>query len=172
MSIRRLPSELIDRIAAGEVVERPASALKELIENALDAGASSIAIRLSGGGIGLVEVADNGCGMAPAEMRLALERHATSKLPSDNISQVTSFGFRGEALPAIASVSRLALESREARSTSSGQAAPDGWRIEVDHGVKAGEGPAPLPPGTRVRIEELFGKVPARRKFLRSPRSE
>ncbi|MEJ7776016.1 MAG: DNA mismatch repair endonuclease MutL [Sphingomicrobium sp.] len=164
MSIRRLPSDLIDRIAAGEVVERPASALKELIENALDAGAASIAVRLSGGGTGLIEVADDGCGMNPAEMRLALERHATSKLPGDSISQVTSFGFRGEALPSIASVSRLTLESREAGA--------DGWRIEVDHGAKAGEGPAPLPPGTRVRIEDLFGKVPARRKFLRSPRAE
>jgi DNA mismatch repair protein MutL len=164
MSIRRLPSELIDRIAAGEVVERPASALKELVENALDAGASTIAIRLSGGGIGLIEVTDDGCGMDPGEMRLALERHATSKLPNDSIDSVTSFGFRGEALPSIASVSRLTLESRERGA--------DGWRIEVDHGRTAAEGPAALPPGTRVRIEELFGKVPARRKFLRSPRGE
>ena len=164
MSIRRLPSELIDRIAAGEVVERPASALKELVENALDSGASSITVRLAGGGIGLIEVADNGCGMSPAEMRLALERHATSKLPSDDIAEVTSFGFRGEALPSIASVSRLTLESRPAGA--------DGWRIAVDHGARAGEGPAALPPGTRVRVEDLFGKVPARRKFLRSLRGE
>jgi DNA mismatch repair protein MutL len=172
MSIRRLPSELIDRIAAGEVVERPASALKELIENALDAGAGSVAVRLSGGGTGLIEVADDGCGMSPGEMRLALERHATSKVPGDSIDQVTSFGFRGEALPSIASVARLTLESREAPSTSSGQAAPDGWRIEIDHGARVGEGPAALPPGTRVRVEELFGKVPARRKFMRSARAE
>ena len=164
MSIRRLPSELIDRIAAGEVVERPASALKELVENALDAGATNVAIRLSGGGISLIEVTDDGCGMSPDDMRLALERHATSKLPDDTIDRVTSFGFRGEALPSIASVSRLTLESRERGS--------DGWKIELDHGVRAGEGPAALPPGTRVRIEELFGKVPARRKFLRSPRGE
>jgi len=171
MSIRRLPSQLIDRIAAGEVVERPASALKELVENALDAGASNVTIRLSGGGIGLIEVTDDGCGMRPGDMRLALERHATSKLPHDSIDQVTSFGFRGEALPSIASVSRLTLESRERPSTGSGQAA-DGWRIEVDHGVRVGEGPAALPPGTRVRVEDLFGKVPARRKFLRSARGE
>ncbi|MGH6705830.1 MAG: DNA mismatch repair endonuclease MutL, partial [Sphingomicrobium sp.] len=164
MSIRRLPSELINRIAAGEVVERPASALKELVENALDAGAASVAIRLSAGGLDLVEVTDDGCGMDPAEMSLALERHATSKLPDDRIDAVTSFGFRGEALPSIASVARLTLESRPAGS--------DGWRITVDHGEKAGEGPAALPPGTRVRVEGLFDKVPARRKFLRSPRAE
>ena len=164
MSIRRLPSDVINRIAAGEVVERPASALKELVENALDAGAGTIAIRISAGGLELVEVTDDGHGMAPAEMALALERHATSKLPDDAIEAVTSFGFRGEALPSIASVSRLILESRPRGS--------DGWRIEIDHGVKAGEGPAALPPGTRVRVEGLFEKVPARRKFLRSPRSE
>jgi DNA mismatch repair protein MutL len=164
MSIRRLPPELINRIAAGEVVERPASALKELIENALDAGATQLAVRLYAGGLELVEVTDDGCGMAPDEMRLALERHATSKLPDDAIDQVTSFGFRGEALPSIASVSRLTLESRVRGA--------DGWKIEIDHGQPAGEGPAALPPGTRVRIEGLFDKVPARRKFLRSPRAE
>jgi DNA mismatch repair protein MutL len=102
--------------------------------------------------------------MAPGEMHLALERHATSKLPDDAIDTVTSFGFRGEALPSIASVSRLTLESRPRGS--------DGWRITVDHGAKDGEGPAALPPGTRVRVEGLFDKVPARRKFLRTPRSE
>jgi DNA mismatch repair protein MutL len=164
MSIRRLPWELINRIAAGEVVERPASALKELIENSLDAGAKSVAIRLSAGGLDLVEVTDDGSGMEPADMGLALERHATSKLPTDAIEEVTSFGFRGEALPSIASVSRLTLESRPRGG--------DGWRLEIDHGVKAGEGPAALPPGTRVRVEGLFDKVPARRKFLRSPRAE
>ncbi len=164
MSIRRLPSELINRIAAGEVVERPASALKELIENALDAGAATVAIRLSAGGLDRLEVTDDGSGMAPQAMLLALERHATSKLPDDAIEAVTSFGFRGEALPSIASVSRLTLESRPRSG--------DGWRVEVDHGVKVGEGPAALPPGTRVRVEALFDKVPARRKFLRSPRAE
>jgi DNA mismatch repair protein MutL len=164
MSIRRLPSELVDRIAAGEVVERPASALKELVENALDAAAKNVIVRLSGGGIGLIEVVDDGSGMTPEDMRLALERHATSKLPTDSIDRVTSFGFRGEALPSIASVSRLTLESRTR--------AADGWQIVIDHGRKIGEGPAALPPGTRVRVEDLFEKVPARRKFLRTARSE
>jgi len=165
MSIRRLPSGLIDRIAAGEVVERPASALKELVENALDAGATHVAVRLSAGGLDLVEVSDDGWGMAPSEMALALERHATSKLPDDHIEDVTSFGFRGEALPSIASVSRLTIESRERGSS-------EGWRIAIDHGALAGEGPAAVPPGTRVRVEGLFDKIPARRKFLRSPRAE
>ena len=164
MSIRRLPSELINRIAAGEVVERPASALKELIENAVDAGARQVAIRLAAGGLELVEVADDGSGMTPDQMRLALERHATSKLSGDAIDRVTSFGFRGEALPSIASVSRLTMDSRVV--------GVDGWRIEIDHGVTVGEGPAALPPGTRVKVEGLVDKVPARRKFLRSPRAE
>jgi DNA mismatch repair protein MutL len=164
MSIRRLPPELINRIAAGEVVERPASALKELVENSLDAGSGQVSIRLAAGGLELVEVADDGCGMSPDEMRLALERHATSKLPSDAIDRVTSFGFRGEALPSIASVARLTLESRVAGA--------DGWRIAIDHGEPGGEAPAALPPGTRIRVEGLFDKVPARRKFLRSPRAE
>ena len=164
MSIRRLPPELINRIAAGEVVERPASALKELIENALDAGASQVVVRLYAGGLELIEVADDGCGMAPDEMLLALERHATSKLDGDAIDRVTSFGFRGEALPSIASVSRLTLESRVRGA--------DGWRIEIDHGEKIAQGPAALPPGTRIKVEGLFDKVPARRKFLRSPRAE
>src|SRR5438105_6157941 len=164
MSIRRLPKELINRIAAGEVVERPASALKELVENALDAGASEVSVRLHAGGLELIEVSDDGCGMAPEEMRLALERHATSKLPEDAIDRITSFGFRGEALPSIASVSRLTLDSRVQGA--------DGWRSEIDHGAPIGEGPAALPPGTRIKVEGLFDKVPARRKFLRRPRSE
>lgn len=164
MSIRRLPEHLVNRIAAGEVVERPASALKELVENAIDAGSTRIDIRLSGGGIDLIDVSDDGCGMAPEEMVLALERHATSKLPSDDIEHVATMGFRGEALPSIASVARLSLESR-VRGT-------DGWRRVVDNGRVVEEGPAALPPGTRVRVEGLFEKVPARRKFLRTPRSE
>ncbi|HTG38340.1 DNA mismatch repair endonuclease MutL [Sphingomonas sp.] len=169
MSIRRLPSHLINRIAAGEVVERPASALKELVENAIDAGACRISIRLSAGGVDGIEVADDGCGMDAAAMELALERHATSKLPeslwdSGAIEGVATLGFRGEALPSIASVARLTLESR-ARGA-------DGWRRVVDNGVLLEEGPAALPPGTRVRVDGLFARVPARRKFLRSARSE
>ena len=164
MSIRRLPSELVNRIAAGEVVERPASALKELVENALDAGSAMIRIRLVAGGLELIEVTDDGCGMPPAEMRLALERHATSKLSDEGLDRITSFGFRGEALPSIASVSLLTLDSRVRGA--------DGWRIVIDHGEPAGEGPAALPAGTSIRVERLFDKVPARRKFLRSPRAE
>ena len=162
--IRRLPDDLVNRIAAGEVVERPASALKELVENAIDAGSRSIAVRLTAGGLDCIEVTDDGCGMAPEEIALALERHATSKLPDEAIELVATLGFRGEALPSIASVARLTIESRPRGS--------DGWSRMVDHGVLAGEGPAALPPGTRIRVEDLFGRVPARRKFLRSARSE
>lgn len=164
MSIRRLPETLVNRIAAGEVVERPASALKELVENAMDAGADRITVRLVNGGIDLIEVSDNGCGMTPADMALALERHATSKLPDEAIENVTTLGFRGEALPSIASVARLTLESRVAGA--------DGWSRIVDNGELVSEGPAALPPGTRVRVEALFEKIPARRKFMRTARSE
>ncbi|ASJ91271.1 DNA mismatch repair endonuclease MutL [Porphyrobacter sp. CACIAM 03H1] len=169
--IRRLPSELVNRIAAGEVVERPAAALKELVENAIDAGARRIGVVLAEGGLQRIEVVDDGCGMGPAAMALALERHATSKLPDSLIGPdgaielVTTLGFRGEALPSIASVARLTIESREG-------AAAEGWRRVVDHGALIADEPAALPAGTRVRVEELFAKVPARRKFLRSARSE
>jgi DNA mismatch repair protein MutL len=164
MSIRRLPEHLVNRIAAGEVVERPASALKELVENAIDASARTIAVRLSDGGIAGVEVIDDGCGMTRDDMALALERHATSKLPDDAIEHVATLGFRGEALPSIASVATLTLESRVRGG--------DGWRRVVDNGKVIAEGPAALPPGTRVKVEGLFARVPARAKFLRSARSE
>lgn len=164
MSIRRLPDALINRIAAGEVVERPASALKELVENAIDAGAQNISIRLGAGGLDLVEVTDDGCGMTADDIALALERHATSKLPDDNIDQVLTMGFRGEALPSIASVSKFSVESRVRGG--------EGWSRVVDHGQLVSEGPAAIPPGTRVRVENLFANIPARRKFLRSPRAE
>jgi DNA mismatch repair protein MutL len=126
MPIRRLPSHLVDRIAAGEVVERPASAVKELLENSLDAGATRIEIHVSGDGTQRLQVVDDGCGMDPHEMRLAIERHATSKLPGEDLLAIASFGFRGEALPAIASVARFTLESRP-RGTETGQA-DSGWR--------------------------------------------
>ena len=163
--IRRLPESLINRIAAGEVVERPAAALKELVENAIDAGASRIDVKLIEGGLGKIEVVDDGCGMSAEEMSIALERHATSKLPDEAIELVSTLGFRGEALPSIASVAQLTIESRV-------RDAADGWRKIVDHGQVVEEGPAALPPGTRVKVEKLFAKVPARRKFLRTPRSE
>ncbi len=169
--IRRLPSALVNRIAAGEVVERPAAALKELVENAIDAGARRIGVTLVEGGLERIEVVDDGCGMGPDAMALALERHATSKLPDSLIGPdgaielVTTLGFRGEALPSIASVARLTIESREA-------GADEGWRRVVDHGAVLADEPAALPPGTRVRVEQLFAKVPARRKFLRTARSE
>ncbi len=163
--IRRLPDDLVNRIAAGEVVERPSSALKELVENAIDAGASRIAVKLVDGGLTSLEVVDDGCGMSADDIALALERHATSKLPDEAIERVATLGFRGEALPSIASVARFTIESRTAD-------AEDGWRRIVDHGATVSEGPAALPPGTKVRVENLFAKVPARRKFLRTPRSE
>jgi DNA mismatch repair protein MutL len=169
--IRRLPEQLVNRIAAGEVVERPAAALKELVENAVDAGATRIAVRLVEGGLGSLEVTDDGCAMSPEEMALALERHATSKLPESlvgkegAIERVATLGFRGEALPSIASVSRFTLESRP-------HGAEQGWKIVVDHGAGVSDGPAALPPGTRVRVEQVFARIPARRKFLRTPRSE
>ncbi|WEK47077.1 MAG: DNA mismatch repair endonuclease MutL [Candidatus Andeanibacterium colombiense] len=164
-TIRRLPETLVNRIAAGEVVERPAAALKELVENAIDAGATRIDVSIAEGGLAKIEVTDDGCGMRPDEMALALERHATSKLPDEAIERVSTLGFRGEALPSIASVARLTLESRV-------RGAEQGWKRVIDHGAVAEEGPAALPPGTRVRVEQLFARVPARRKFLRGERSE
>jgi len=154
----------VNRIAAGEVVERPASALKELLENALDAGARSLAVTLRGGGLDGIVVTDDGHGIARDQMPLALERHATSKLPDEAIERVRTLGFRGEALPSIASVSRFTLASR--------QQGGDGWRIRCDNGVAEAAEPCAMPLGTRVEVEGLFDRVPARRKFLRSPRAE
>ena len=164
MSIRRLPEHLVNRIAAGEVVERPSAALKELVENAIDAGATRIAITLADGGISRISVADDGHGMDRADIALALERHATSKLPDEAIEDVRTLGFRGEALPSIASVARLTIESRVRGG--------EGWLRTVDNGVVTADAPAAIPPGTRIAVDGLFERVPARRKFLRSPRSE
>ena len=163
-TIRRLPSHLVNMIAAGEVVERPAAACKELVENALDAGARRIAVTLGGGGIDHLCVQDDGHGMDPATMRLALERHATSKLPGDDLDAIATLGFRGEALPSIASVARLTLTSRVAGG--------EGWCIVTDNGERVADGPAAAPPGTRVEVDGLFARVPARRKFLKTPRAE
>jgi DNA mismatch repair protein MutL len=165
MPIRRLPSHLVDLIAAGEVVERPASVVKELIENSLDAGAQRIEVTLEGDGTSRIEVVDDGCGLSPPEMRLAVERHATSKLPGEDLLAIASFGFRGEALPAIASVSTFTLESRP-------PGAETGWRLRLEAGAPGYDGPAGLAPGTRIDVAGLFARVPARAKFLKSARTE
>lgn len=162
--IRRLPDHLVNQIAAGEVVERPASALKELVENALDAGARRIVIDLEAGGIDHLSVSDDGIGMTPDQLRLAIERHATSKLPDGDLATIATLGFRGEALPSIASVATLTLTSRTASDP--------GWRLAVDNGRITADGPAATSPGTRVCVDRLFAAVPARRKFLKSERSE
>ncbi len=165
MTIRKLPDSLINRIAAGEVVERPAAAVKELVENAIDAGASKIEIALRQGGQALIAVTDNGCGMNRDEMMLALERHATSKLPDEDLWNIHSFGFRGEALPSIASVSRLSLISR-ARGAS------EAWQIDVEGGARGEPRPVAFAQGTRVEVRDLFYATPARLKFLKTPRTE
>jgi DNA mismatch repair protein MutL len=163
--IRRLPDHLINRIAAGEVVERPASALKELVENAIDAGATQIKIALEHGGKTLIDVRDNGHGMNVDDMALALERHATSKLSDDDLVEISTLGFRGEALPSIASVSGFTLASRASDSIA-------GWQICVDNGEKSAATPVTMAHGTRVIVQNLFGHVPARQKFLKTDRSE
>lgn len=165
MRIRSLPSHLINQIAAGEVVERPASVLKELIENALDAGATDIKIWTREGGKSLLVVQDNGCGMSPEEMEIALERHTTSKLPEEDLWNIKTFGFRGEALPAIASVSRLTLIAAPANTET-------GWKITVEGGIKGKIEPVPYLKGTRIEVRDLFFATPARLKFLKSDTTE
>jgi DNA mismatch repair protein MutL len=164
-ALRRLPSTLVNRIAAGEVVERPASAVKELVENAIDAGAHRIAVTLKEGGRTFLSVVDDGVGMTPEEMQLAVERHCTSKLPDDDLSHIRTLGFRGEALPSIASVSRFTLTSRPAGADTA-------WSLEIDGGARSEPRPAAHPPGTRVEVRELFFATPARLKFLKEPRTE
>ncbi|EME70187.1 DNA mismatch repair protein [Paramagnetospirillum caucaseum] len=165
MSIRLLPPTLVNQIAAGEVVERPASAVKELVENAIDAGAGRIDVVLAEGGQSLIAVSDDGCGMSPDEMMLAVERHATSKLPDDDLVRIRFLGFRGEALPSIGSVARLTLTSRP-------RGAESAWSLSVEGGAKASPVPAAHPQGTRVEVRDLFYATPARLKFLKAARTE
>ncbi|WP_321394376.1 DNA mismatch repair endonuclease MutL [Emcibacter sp.] len=165
MKIRRLSESTINRIAAGEVIERPASAVKELVENAIDAGARNIDVVMVRGGRDLISVSDDGCGMDREELALAVERHATSKLREDDLTHITTMGFRGEALPSIASVARFAMSSRP-------QGSDEGWKIEIEGGKKTTLQPAALNPGTRVEVRDLFFATPARLKFLKTERTE
>jgi DNA mismatch repair protein MutL len=166
MSIQVLPDHLVNQIAAGEVVERPASVVKELVENSLDAGADHITVSLEQGGKNLLRVLDNGSGISRHELALALQRHATSKIASlHDLENVASMGFRGEALPSIASVSRLEIASRHA-------AEAHGWMISCHNGVVAEPHPHALSEGTRVEVADLFYNTPARRKFLRADKTE
>ena len=166
MGIRILPGELVDQIAAGEVIERPASVVKELVENALDAGATRIEIDVERGGVALVRVRDDGGGIAAGELPMALARHATSKIAClDDLEAITTLGFRGEALPSIGSVSRLRILSRAAGAEQAAQ-------VDVEGGALTPVRPAAHPPGTTIEVRDLFFNVPARRKFVRSDATE
>jgi DNA mismatch repair protein MutL len=165
MTIRQLSEATVNRIAAGEVVERPASVVKELVENALDAGARRIDVLTDGGGRRLIRVTDDGEGMTRADLTLAVERHATSKLADDDLVLIRTLGFRGEALPSIGAVARLSITTRHASE-------PHAWAIEVDAGVKSAPKPAALGEGTRVEVRDLFYATPARLKFLKLDRTE
>jgi DNA mismatch repair protein MutL len=165
MPVRQLSEGIVNRIAAGEVVERPASVVKELVENALDAGATRIEVVTDGGGRRLIRVTDDGAGMTRADLALAVERHATSKLPDDDLLDIRTLGFRGEALPSIGAVSHLSIVTRHASE-------PHAWAIAVDGGAKSQVKPGALGEGTRVEVRDLFFATPARLKFLKSDRSE
>ncbi|TPW34113.1 DNA mismatch repair endonuclease MutL [Oecophyllibacter saccharovorans] len=163
--LRRLSDRVVDQIAAGEVVERPAAALKELVENALDAGATRIEIRLKSGGIDSIEITDNGCGLTPEELPLAVERHCTSKLQDETLVRIRTLGFRGEALPSIGATARLSLVSRV-------RGAESAWQYRVEGGTPSGPMPAAGTEGTQVTVRDIFFATPARRKFLKSARVE
>jgi DNA mismatch repair protein MutL len=165
MTIRQLPPLLVNRIAAGEVIERPAAAIKELVENAIDAGARHIEVLIEEGGASRFVVTDDGFGMSGAELLLAVERHCTSKLEGDDLSRIASLGFRGEALPSIGAVSRMRIFSRA-------KGAEEAWEIAVEAGRKSAPVPAAHAQGTRVEVRDLFFATPARLKFLKSPKSE
>jgi DNA mismatch repair protein MutL len=165
MAIRQLPPNLVNRIAAGEVVERPASVVKELIENAIDSGAHRIDVTVAGGGLSLIGVADDGAGMGPDDLALSVERHATSKLEGDNLFHIATLGFRGEALPSIGAVARLTI-------TSHAQNSKEAFAIAVDAGRKQALKPAARAAGTEVEVRDLFYATPARLKFMKSERAE
>jgi DNA mismatch repair protein MutL len=165
MTIRRLDPILADRIAAGEVIERPAAAVKELVENALDAGAARIDVTIEGGGQKLIRVVDDGAGMDEADLVLCIERHATSKIPDGDLTNIATLGFRGEALPSIASVARLEIFTRAAHTAH-------GARLRVEFGAVSALAPAALAGGARVEVRDLFAATPARLKFLKSERTE
>ena len=168
--LTRLPMGLVNRIAAGEVIERPASAVKELVENAIDAGASRIDVLMREGGRVLISVTDDGHGMSVDDLVLAVERHATSKLPNDDLWHIRTLGFRGEALPSIGSVSRMTITSRQ--TSEDGVIADEAWEIAVEGGTVKAPIPAAINHGTRVEIRDLFFATPARLKFLKTPRTE
>lgn len=165
MTLRRLPENIVNQIAAGEVVERPASAVKELVENAIDAGATKIDVVMREGGRTLITVTDNGKGMSAPELELCFERHATSKLPDDDLVYIQNLGFRGEAIPSIASVSRMTITSRNAHDENA-------WTLSVEGGRKGTLEPVGAPQGTRVEVRDIFFATPARLKFLKTVRSE
>jgi len=165
MPVRQLPEQVVNRIAAGEVVERPASVVKELVENAIDAGASRIDVFTDGGGRRKIAITDDGTGMTAADLALAVERHATSKLDDEDLLRIRTLGFRGEALPSIGAVARLAIATRHASE-------PHAWSLSVEGGIKSKIMPAALGQGTRVEVGDLFYATPARLKFLKTDRTE
>ena len=165
MRIRQLPEHLVNQIAAGEVIERPAAALKELVENSIDAGANQIDVDIRDGGKSLIRVRDNGTGMTRDELESCVERHATSKLPDDDLVNIQHLGFRGEALPSIGSVARVIITTRH-------QDEKDGWALSLEGGKKYPSSPAPHPQGTTIEVRDLFYATPARLKFLKTDRAE